>query len=601
MGIDKQKKGFLAYFLLVTVVFLMIHSVSYYKGITENRRAELIDTDTYMRLVRVEQLAETGDWYNSVIHRSNYPYGDELHWTRPLDVILLGGAYALAPFTGFKQGLLYWGIIISPLIGILTLLALYWAARRVMSNESRRLLWILFIAQPILLQVFYFGRPDHHSLLMLLFILLLGCLFRMVEERENNRYVILGGLIASFAMWVSVEFIFAIIMVYITLGVLWLLKSKAYARQLLLFSLTLFIFSTAALFIERPLSALFVTEYDKISIAHLFVFMLAVIATYLLTLIRKSALSARLLKAGVILITSCLTIYLVFPDFYGGPYSKLNQAIIPIWLSRVSEVQPVWALDPYNATIIIGSIILFLIYFIYLLMEQRFTEHLNLLTPLASGFAIFLPLGLYQVRMDYYLLVIIIFLLAVFLNNIISSISKLQIKNLYKPVLRVLVMFIFILGLPGVGILLLLNDPAESDTINPDLKGITSFLNEYQQVNPQEQTILTFIDFGPQILYRTNYNIIAGPYHRNDSGILYTYEVMAADKFEQTKEMLDERSIDLILLCPDSTEKRFYKQTENKSTFYEQLVNGKSPEYLEKVDLPKELAESFILFKVRSI
>jgi|LSQX01.3.fsa_nt_gb asparagine N-glycosylation enzyme membrane subunit Stt3 len=601
MGIDKQKKGFLAYFLLVTVVFLMIHSVSYYKGITENRRAELIDTDTYMRLVRVEQLAETGDWYNSVIHRSNYPYGDELHWTRPLDVILLGGAYALAPFTGFKQGLLYWGIIISPLIGILTLLALYWAARRVMSKESRRLLWILFIAQPILLQVFYFGRPDHHSLLMLLFILLLGCLFRMVEERENNRYVILGGLIASFAMWVSVEFIFAIIVVYITLGVLWLLKSKAYARQMLLFSLILFIFSTAALFIERPLSALLIVEYDKISIAHLFVFMVAVIATYLLTLVKSRVLSYRLLETTGILLSSGLIIWLVFPAFYQGPMAGVNKAIVPIWLSKVTEVQPVWSLEPYHMTIIFGSIILFTGYIVYLIVKNKFSDHINLLAPLVGGFLIFLPLGLYQVRMDYYLLVIIIMLLAVLLSEIISSISKLQIKNLYKPVLRVLVMLVFILGLPGVGILLSLEDAKDnSSSISPDLKLLSSFLNEYQQDNNQDKTILTFIDFGPQILYRTDFNVVSTPYHRNDQGILFNYNVMAEDNLNYAKEMLNQREIDLIIICSESSEKRFYKKSNNNATFYEKLISGQIPDFIEEISLPADLKNTFNVYKIKS-
>jgi asparagine N-glycosylation enzyme membrane subunit Stt3 len=253
----KGKNGFLQYFLLVVFMFLLVHVVVYTKAIIETPNAQLVDTDPYMRLVRVEQLAETGDWYDSVIHRSNYPYGDELHWTRPLDVILVAGAYLLSPIQGFQKGLLTWGIMIGPLVGIFCLLALFWATRKILNRNAQRLLWLLFIAQTLLFQIFTFGRPDHHSLLMLLFILLLGCLFRIIDQPHNNKYILISGFIAALSLWVSVETIFAIIMVFVTMTFFWLIRGAAYSRQLLLFSLTIFAFSTAFLFIERPLSALF--------------------------------------------------------------------------------------------------------------------------------------------------------------------------------------------------------------------------------------------------------------------------------------------------------------------------------------------------------
>ncbi|MCX5779754.1 MAG: hypothetical protein NTV45_02825, partial [Firmicutes bacterium] len=329
MEISKNKNYFIKSFLMVTFVFILILLLIYNGGIVPKPHAELVDTDAYMRLVRVEQLATTGDWYDSVIHRSNYPYGDELHWTRPLDVILLAGAYALEPFFGFHKGLLIWGIILSPLLGICSLLALFWATGSVMLAKTQRLVWLLFTVQPILMPVFIFGRPDHHGLLLLLFILTLGCMFRLAEQ-PDNRYVVLGGIMAAFSLWISVETIFAIIMVYIALCLLWLIRGEAYARQLLLFSISIFVSSAVFLFIERPLSTLFAVEYDKISIAHLFVFMLAVLATYSLTLIKNVALWPKILNLATILFVSGLSIWVVFPAFYLGPMAGVNPAIVPI-------------------------------------------------------------------------------------------------------------------------------------------------------------------------------------------------------------------------------------------------------------------------------
>jgi len=295
---------------------------------------------------------------------------------------------------------------------------------------------------------------------------------------------------------------------------------------------------------------------------------------------------------------SGLAIWLVFPSFYQGPMAGINKAIIPIWLSKVSEAQPLWSLAPYNKTIIIGSIILFLLYFIYLVVTKRFKNHFNLLIPLISGFAIFFPLGVYQIRMDYYLLVIIIMLLAVFLDDIITSISNSKLSNFSKPLLRVVVMLLFILGLPGIGIATSLDNDTKSETIEPDLKTLSSFLNDYQQTNPTAETILTFLDFGPELLYRTDFNLISTPYHRNDQGILYNYQVMAEDSMEQAQKPLAERSVDMLILCPESLEKHFYKTTLDQSTFYERLIAGENPAFLEEIDLPPELDKTFKVYRI---
>lgn len=593
---ETSREKILPSLLIVILIFLLMHIAVYVRGIKDK---ELVDTDNYMRLVRVEQLAETGQWYDSVIHRSNYPYGDELHWTRPLDVMLLAGAYLLTPFVGFHKGLLDWGIIISPLFGICCLLALIWAARSVMNRNSQRLLLLLFIAQPLLIQIFLLGRPDHHSLLMLLFILLLGCLFRMAEQPDNDRNTLISGLIASFSFWVSVETIFTIIVVYITLAVLWLIRRKEYSRQLLLFSLSIFASLSIFLFIERPLSSIFAVEYDKISIVHLFVFALAISATYLLTLIKSTDLIPKLVKSGLVLAVCGFIIWLVFPDYFQGPMAGINKAIVPIWLSKVREVQPLWSIGPIDLTTIAGSSIVFLGYLTYLIVKKKFKSNFNFVLPIIIGFAIFLPLGIYQIRMDYYLVVIIIMLLAVLLDDILARISNSDLSTLYKPLLRVIVMLIFILGLPGVGILVSLQQPSKTNSNNiPDLKAMSVFLNNYQKNDPQAKTILTFLDFGPELLYRTNYNLISTPYHRNDQGILFNYQVMAVKNLNQAQEMLDERSVDLLILDPKSSERGFYKKTADHSTLYERLIAGEKPAFLKKVNLPPHLAKIFKVYRI---
>ena len=86
---------------------------------------DLGDSDCYMHLIRASDLYETGRWYDPVIERSNAPYGNRLHWTRPFDLLLLAGAVPGSLLTSFSSSLFWWGVVISPVILIALLLALH--------------------------------------------------------------------------------------------------------------------------------------------------------------------------------------------------------------------------------------------------------------------------------------------------------------------------------------------------------------------------------------------------------------------------------------------------------------------------------------------
>lgn len=97
----------------------------------------LVDPDGYMRLNRVLQLHDGGAWFDSRDWRINPPEGHVQHWTRPLDAVLLAGAWLLEPLLGFRQGLHLWGVLFSPVCLGLSLLALAWATEPVLDRHAR--------------------------------------------------------------------------------------------------------------------------------------------------------------------------------------------------------------------------------------------------------------------------------------------------------------------------------------------------------------------------------------------------------------------------------------------------------------------------------
>ena len=44
---------------------------------------EFVDGDGYVRVLRVEMLWQSGNWFDNFLPRNNAPYGDTSHWTRP--------------------------------------------------------------------------------------------------------------------------------------------------------------------------------------------------------------------------------------------------------------------------------------------------------------------------------------------------------------------------------------------------------------------------------------------------------------------------------------------------------------------------------------
>ena len=168
-------------------------------------QGELSDPDSYMRMNRVVHLYETGNWYDSTYPRSNAPYGEVLHWTRPLDAILLTGALLAQPLGSFRSALHGWGILVSPILHVLALLAIIWLGRPFFDRDRLVLLGGLFVFQPAVTPFFLAGVVDHHGLLLLCFVLLLGCTVRLLTQPFSPQMAYLTGVIGAFALWISPE------------------------------------------------------------------------------------------------------------------------------------------------------------------------------------------------------------------------------------------------------------------------------------------------------------------------------------------------------------------------------------------------------------
>ncbi len=579
--------------------FLLILFAFYQKTALVNDRM-IMDTDPYMRLVRVEKLYESGNWYDSTIDRSNAPYGETLHWSRPLDIILIGLARILQLIVPFPEALFWAGIIVSPLIGCIAMWLSYWMIQPVVSNKSAMLVMLVFLSQPMVYQVFYFGRADHHSLLLTIFICLIGLVLRMLNEQLKIKHGVVTGVLMGIGFVVSVEFIFSIVLVMAVFSLLWILYGDDYLKQASIMSGVLTVATVLFVSIEHPPSQWFVPVYDKVSIVHIIAFMIMTGVLLMVSkLKRKNTRLSRFLSLAMAGMLGLALLVTAYPSFLKGPFAEVNPSIVPIWLEHVVEVQPLISYNFVGA----GNFVMYMgLSIVSLLWFMLFKKNNNLLFSsrwllIGMGMIFFGMLAFYQIRWLTYYTVLTLPLVVVFISVVIE-LTKKRVSKKWLPIVRSFTIVTLLLGFTFLGgVFNYIGQQNDEENLQVhNIEAFSRWLKDAEFSNENE-ILLTLVDYGPAILYHTSYQVIATPYHRNDQGILFLYDVMTESDVDAVKLMLTQRNVNWILIATSSAERIMYQADTHPDGFYQFLIDDQRLEWLEKKKLPEEF-EDFRLYRV---
>ena len=187
----------------------------------------LVDTDSYMRVLRILDLYNGAGWYDTMTDRLGAPEGLSLHWTRPVDILILLPALLAHGFGVPIDRAVYWvGASFSAVCHILACFAAAWAAKPLWQSPGHRFAAVILLTNAAAFGYGIFGRADHHTLLLLLTALMLGCMLRAAlggsSDRAQRNWAALGGLAAGFGVWISPEMMVPIVPIIATLGLFWL-------------------------------------------------------------------------------------------------------------------------------------------------------------------------------------------------------------------------------------------------------------------------------------------------------------------------------------------------------------------------------------------
>lgn len=573
----------------VVAVFFVLIALAYCLKAVLGTAPLLNDTDDAMRLVEVRDFLAGQGWYDLVQHRMNLPMGGDMHWSRLVDTPIAGLILLLRPFLGAEAELVT--LFVWPLLLLLALLALSgWLAVRLAGPEGL----LPGVALPgfsiITLTEFAPGRIDHHSVQILLALVMLVALIRVIDRRPL--FAALGGLAAAASIGVGVESLPAVGAAIAAQGLLYVLD-RAHRAGLFWFGLSFAVSTLLLLAAALPPERWFTPYCDAISAPFALVAVAVGVGFVLLAALAPRHWIGRL-ALGLIAGSAVIGLLaLAYPQCLRAPYANLDPYLISHWIARIDEARPVWELGLKDLPYLIGVGVP------------------ALLALLVAGVGLFRSTGAERERFLAY---------AVFLC-LALAVMALQIRgarlaaSLAAPGAAVLIAGLrarfvakrsplALIGLVGawiasaglvlglVAALLIPEDKAEAASAKEAADATAcrrpAAFTSLAALPPAR--LLAPVDLGSHLLAFTPHAVVAGPYHRNGSGLLDTYRSFNGP-IAEAKAILAARGIDYLVLCPGMPELRGQPDAAPDS-LVKLYAKGALPDFLVRVplaDTPLEL------------
>jgi hypothetical protein len=574
----------------------------------------LLDTDAYMRLIRIQELWQSGDWYQTLTSSLGAPGKLSLHWTRPLDLLILLPALVLHLFGMAIDRAIYWvGFWISPFLHLIAAVVAARAAKLLWPQHNAwRLAALMVLFNGAALTYCMAGRPDHHSLGLLLTLLAASATMKALLERGNPQPIIAAGAWAGAGIWVSPEALIVVGATVVSLGLMWLIRpedGKFWARLGRRFSLAMAATLFAAVLIEQPPGHWLTAEYDKVSILHLALALVAALDFAIAEKISWSGLP-RIAAMVVVALLSAVALAVVFPGFYLGPLGNISNKEAMVFLDDIMEMSPIW---PINRTTtdqffgMIGNALIALPVIAFGLRAWWRDERFGAIVFLSVSYLVTLFGALEHQR------------LALFLSGfgallgcgVFGFICRLAENRMSATRLTARLFGSFLVVFGGQLWLLAMPDEAASKaalqatTCNPApvaswLKTVHPGVTAAPPIGADRQTpiILTeSINYTPELAYFTDYRFIGGPYHRGVQDVADMYEAMLATDDAAARDVVDRRQVAYLLICTIQVPKVIGESAPN--SLYHRLLRGETPAWLRPLEMSAEASREFRLFAVK--
>lgn len=574
----------------------------------------LLDTDSYTRLLRVEQLWQGGGWWDNTVTRMGAPEGMPLHWTRPLDLLILGPAVAAATLGVSEPQALWWsGMLICPVLHAIACLLAVWAARAVWSREVSWFAGIVLLAQPIVLAYGGVGRADHHVLILLCAVILVGAALRAAMVTDRHAMAWLAGAAGALGVWTGPEALLVLVPVLAAFGLLFVTGNRdgaALAAQGLRIAAGFTAGIAVALAVDVAPARWLTAEHDRVSIVHLalgLALMFVFAGSLLLDRLSFGPAGTdrrpmwRRLVFGALLSAAALgALALAFPGFEKASLSFTDPEMQAV-IGRIKEMQPFdlrqvtgWS----DLLTQVGGIIVAGIYLPLALIGKGDGPDRRAITILAVTALITLVAGLEFRRFIVEFAAVGAVASAGLLASLAVPLARL------RPLARAAGLILITLGMtlmvPLAGLALPGREQAKREAC--DLSQLVAALDGIRPAGlhgPADPIVLSDdINAGPRIAYETAFRTVAGPYHRGSAALHDALAVFSATDPDAALAALRRRRVDYVAVClvgAGGILRRLHP-----GYLGQHLSAADAPDFLEFVPIQSNLVQSLALFRVRA-
>jgi hypothetical protein len=538
--------------------------------------------DNAMRLAEVRAFLAGAPWFDPHEARLNPPLGYDTHWSRLLDGGIAGLIVLLRQFVNADLAERLTRCVWPLLISGPAVFASYASAVRLGGAGAGRATLIGALLSLVMIPgIFMPGEIDHHNAQVALTLVMVAC---VLWCEGSPKLAAAGGIAGGVLLGVGLEAAGLLVALAATLAMLVVYDVRWHA-PVRAFALALASATVLAYLALTPAALRFVPMCDELGVNTAAAVAtgsigLALVATVGSTWTRTSRLVA-MAATGVL----ALAVFAAFePRCLRGPFGLVDQAIIPLWLDNVREVQGIVALIRALGAdglahlafpcVVIASAILVIWRGVRTPLVWAALGSLAVATVIAAG----------TIRMAMY----VVWLGMPFVGAAVHALSQRTPRPLLtrmgaaavasQPVVSLAVIWAAAVVVHPMGKSASANagplwTQDVSSCFHPDLYRPIAALPPGLIFGP--------LELGPSLLAFTPHSVVGAGYHRADKSIVYEEAVMRGE-VDTARERLVKRGITYVMTCAD------FPAYPNPDSFYNALLSDTAGAWLERVPLPDD-------------
>jgi len=540
----------------------------------------LSDTDDNLRMMQVRALLAGQDWYDLRQYRLDPPFGANVHWSRIVDLPIAGIMLALKPFMSGAMAEKV-AVSLAPMLPMIVAFGgVAVAARRLISPKAFALAVALLLCGHSARGMWMPLRIDHHGWQLAMLAVAMAAL---VDPKRARGGLLLGAA-SAVSLSIGLEMLLYLAVVGAAVALMWV-RDADEGRRLATYGASLAGGCAAGYLLfasndnRQPVC-------DALSPVWLSVMVAAGAIAVLLALL---PLKTRLLRfgaaaAGGILLAAAYAI--AWPhclERLEGVSPELHR----MWLGNVREALPVYRHDWQTIAAVVSLPIMGLIGYATMLWRERGDhDRLTRWAAVAAPALVAAALLLWQSRAGPAAQMLAVpgaTALAWLLIHLVRRRSEMLVR-----VFGTVGAFALVSGLIPQYATRLIPEPSNKrvKAVNQANARCPTLAALRPIARMPKAYILTFVDLNPRLITVTHHDGVAGPYHRNQQAILDVMKTFRGSA-ENAREIVYRKGVDYVLICPGLSESTVYSADAPKG-FYVQLANGRVPDWLEPVQLPKD-------------